>query len=242
MIEAVVHLDSNYGRDLDDSSDPEFEVKDETNPSNLKRKYSGSTAYWFGQMKKGEESYEKCLLWAVTAIDITNSTHLEAAQGGREKMRDIIKKRCPDVVSLKKELEKNFLEDPDNHLIATMCQELPMKEKEGKRSNLSFASKFCSYAAKFLGCKTLYSKYDNVVASHLSEYVSFYLGEEVEVSRGKYNPQKKNKISDEEGRLEYVLGIYKEYYKTIKEIRTSLGEVITLEELDHIIWYGCKGR
>ncbi len=132
FIEAVVHLDSIYGRDLDDNSDPEFGVKDDTNPSNLKGKYSGSTAYWFGQMKSGGESYEKCLLWAVTAIDRTNSTHLEAAQGGREKMRDIIKKRCPDVVSMKKELEKDFLEDPFNHLIATMCQELPMKGKEVK--------------------------------------------------------------------------------------------------------------
>lgn len=47
FIEAVVHLDSNYGRDLDKRSVPEFEVKDDTNPSNLDGKYSGSTAYWF---------------------------------------------------------------------------------------------------------------------------------------------------------------------------------------------------
>lgn len=157
-------------------------------------------------------------------------------------MGNIITNRCPDLVSLKRELEKDFLQDPDNHLIATMCQELPMKGKEGKRSNLSFASKFCSYAAKFLGCKLQYSKYDNVVASHLSEYISFYLKEKVAVKSIKYDSQKKNKYPDEQDRLKYVLGIYKAYSGYIERILTSLGNVISKKELDHIIWYGCKGR
>ena len=95
FIEAVVHLDSNYAKDLEinppsDGCDPELNVEASNG------KYCGSTAYWFNEMKKTNCDFKKCVLGAVIAIDSTNSTHLEAAISGRKSMRDVICRNCKD--------------------------------------------------------------------------------------------------------------------------------------------------
>jgi hypothetical protein len=52
-----------------------------------------------------------------------------------------------------------------DHLIAKMSYNIASTKGNQKRSNLSFASKFCAYADLYLnGNKNRYSKYDNVVS------------------------------------------------------------------------------
>ncbi len=240
FVEAIVRLDSNYGRDLDIDSKPDKKFKVDTHYHNSKGLYCGSTAFWFNAMNSGKRGYEECLLGAIIAIDRTNSTRLESV-GGRKQMKDIVLEKCPDIIKLKRELEKEFNVDPEGHLIGHMSREISAENKSVNRSNLSFASKFCAYASKYLKCGKEYSKYDNVVASRLDEYISYYLKKSVKVSDIKYSSQKKKKYKKDEEKLRYVLGIYREYSSYIREIVDSLEFDMSLEEMDHIIWYACKG-
>ncbi len=242
FIEAIVHLDSNYGRDLDSNSKPDENFDVNNYYLNSNGLFCGSTAFWINAMKNGERGYEECLLGAIIAIDRTNSTRLESVEDGRERMRDIVLKKCPDTNALKRELRKDFNKNPEDHLIGLLSCELPAKNKSGNRSNLSFASKFCAYASQYLECGKEYSKYDNVVASRLDEYISYYLKKSVKVSEIKYNSQKKKKYKKDEEKLKYVLSVYREYSSYIREIVDSLEFDMSLEEMDHIIWYACKGR
>lgn len=89
FIEAVVHLDSNYAKDLE-VNPPSEGYDPEVNAESSNGKYCGSTAYWFEEMKTLNCDFRKCVLGAVIAIDSTNSTHLEAAILGRKSMRDVI--------------------------------------------------------------------------------------------------------------------------------------------------------
>ena len=241
FIEAVVGLDSNYNRDADIDAAPDDGFNPFRNVSLSNGKYCGSSAYWFHRMENGGD-FEECLLGAIISIDRTNSTHLESAINGRMMIKNIIMGVCHNVDELKNELNKDFHINPKTHLIGLMSAEMPAKKKS-TRSNLSFASKFCSYASLCLKTNLEYSKYDNVVASHLGDYIKLYLRDATtKMAEYKYDSNKKNKSNDG---LQYTVDIYIRYYQLIGDIINLLKEKdihIDRNEFDHIVWYGFKGK
>ncbi len=52
----------------------------------------------------------------------------------------------------------------------------------------------------------------------------------------------KTEIGYKADRLEYVVGIYRKYFAYIERIVRSLEFKMARDELDYVIWYGCKGR
>ncbi len=241
FIEAVVGLDSNYNRDTDVNAAPDDGFDPFRNASSSDGKYCGSPAYWFNQMENGGD-FEKCLLGAIISIDRTNSTHLESAVNGRVAIKNIILGACKDIIHLKEELNKDFRLNPKKHLIGLLSCEMTAKKSGTTRSNLSFASKFCSYASLCLKTNFEYSKYDNVVASHLGDYIKLYLNDMLTKQTSyKYDSSRKNKSCDG---LQYTLDIYSNYYQLIGNIIDLLKQDIKIDrnEFDHIVWYGFKGR
>ncbi len=241
FIEAILRLDSNYKKDVDVDSTPgdkfnPFGYK-ENNKTKSKSEYCGSTAYWFNKMNNGGD-FKECLLGAIISIDRVNSTHLESTKDGRNKIKEIIIDKCHSVKGLKKELNKDFRIDFEHHLIGLMSVELAAAGKETLRSNLSFASKFCAYASLYLGTKIEYSKYDNVVATHLKNYIKVYLNDKsIRVHQYKYDSYRKK--NSEDG-LEYTSNIYCKYYKIIGDIidlLKSKGVLMDRNEFDSIVWY-----
>ena len=242
FIEAVVGLDSNYNRDSDIFAEPDKGFDPFVNVSSSDGKYCGSSAYWFHKMENGG-NFEECLLGAIVSIDRTNSTHLESAVNGRTKIKNIILNKCKNVDDLKNELNKDFHNNPKEHLIGLMSVDLEAKKRGTVRSNLSFASKFCSYASIYLRTNLEYSKYDNVVASHLGDYIKLYLNDtSTKTKEFKLDSATKKKSSD---KLQYTVDIYIRYYQLIGDIIHLLREngiQIDRNEFDHIVWYGFKGR
>lgn len=242
FIEAVVGLDSNYNRDADIDAKPDDGFDPFKNVSSSNGKYCGSSAYWFHKMENGGD-FEECLLGAIISIDRTNSTHLESAVNGRTAIKDIIMSVCKNVSDLKAELNKDFNNNPKQHLIGLMSDEMAAKKSGTKRSNLSFASKFCSYASIYLKTELEYSKYDNVVASHLGDYIKLYMKDtSTKLNEYKYDSIRKNNSKDG---LQYTVNIYVRYFQLIGNIIDVLKEKgikIDRNEFDHIVWYGFKGK
>lgn len=241
FIEAVVALDSNYGKDAEyNAPDPEFEP--EQKASNAEGMYCGSTVYWFDEMQKKGSDFRKCVLGAVIAIDTINSTHLEACENGRKTMRDRICSLCRDCEELKEKLTEEF--DPLNRqgLIYVLSESMKVKQKDANRKNISFATKFCSYAALYLHTGIEYSKYDDIVSRALPTYAKHYLNKDFTKYYFKPNPEKEKGLTDAE-KLHNRLVIYKEYSDTIKEILAVVSkEKVSIDEFDHIVWYGLKGK
>lgn len=233
--EAIVGLDSNYAKDSkiippDASFDPE------TNASNADNKFCGTTAYWFSELIKPDCDFSKCLLGAIIAIDTTNSTHLEAAENGRKVMRDRIVESYHDLSGLMEALKRKF-DGCKNHPISVLTEGIKAKGKDGVRYNISFASKFCSYACVYLNLGVSYSKYDNVVSDALPEYERLYLGKTSKKREYKVKQQSKN-------RFENILDVYIKYSDCIEKVLSEIDNAnrMTKDELDHIIWYGYKGK
>ena len=241
FIEAVVSLDSNYNKD-NEIIKPDYGFDPEINASNSNNKYSGSTRYWFEEMLKPGANFKKLLLGSIITIDSVNSTHLEAAIDGRKKMRDIICTVCNNVNDLIKKLEEPFDMNDKTNLIVMMSQPIPAKNKgNSMRINLSFATKFCAYAAKYLKANVEYSKYDNVVSKALQQYCAIYLNQQRESNS--FLANETLGMSDSE-KTEFKLYIYDDYSKSIAWIIDALKEKgvnLSREEIDHIIWYGFKG-
>lgn len=238
FIEAVVRLDSNYAKDIlynppSDGYDPEMNVSDSGG------KFCGSSEYWFKEMMK-ESEYYRCLLGAVIAVDTTNSTHLEACLNGRKTVCDIIYKCAPNVESLIDKLNEPFNPNNKEHLISLISKGLPAKGKVGLRYNISFATKFCAYAANSLDASKRYSKYDDVVSDALPEYSKVYLNEPHRKSQYKIMQHKQKKMNELE-KHQYRLDVFGEYSDCIKRILEKIDYVINRDELDHIIWYAYKG-
>lgn len=236
FIEAVVRLDSNYANDLAITK-PDHGFDPEEHAGNSNGMYCGSTAYWFDQMQNNSD-FRRNVLGAVIAIDRTNSTHLEACANGRIEMRNIICGCCNNYRDLIDKLNDRFSSDNHNHMIALLTQPIQSKGKEGKRYNLSFATKFCSYASTFLNASRHYSKYDNVVSAALPMYGRIYLGMNIPKGAFKIIPHPK------EDKFEHRLKVYEKYAGCIEKIIAKLQSDninISKDELDHIIWYGYKG-
>lgn len=242
FIEAVVHLDSNYAKDLE-INPPSNGYDPELNIESSNGKYCGSTAYWFNEMKKTNCDFKKCVLGAVIAIDSTNSTHLEAAILGRKSMRDVICRNCKDWHGLVEMLNVPFDSSNHNHIISLLAVKTIAKKDGGARYNISFATKFCAYAAIFLEAQTKYSKYDNIVSGALPTYVKVYLGETKNTREYKINEYQRRKLDDTEN-YQYRLEVYAKYENAISRILNELSKDsvnLSREEFDHIIWYGLKG-
>ena len=245
FIEAVVGLDSNYAKDNIVTKVPSDGYNPEINATKSNGMYCGSSAYWFNEMQKPGADFSYCLLGAIIAVDITNSTHLEASDNGRKVMREIICSKCSNVDDLKKRINIPFKADNKEHLISLMCRRTATKKKDSDRYNLSFATKFCSYAAKYLKCNIEYPKYDNVVSDALPDYMNIYLKEITNKRYYKINDYEQRQFKDDEIKMrDYRLNIYQRYNDDILKIVSNLKAHninITIEEFDHIIWYGFKG-
>lgn len=220
--------------------EPSKNFDPEKNCSSADGMYCGSMAYWFEEMKKDKtnSNFKKNVLGAVIAIDTFNKTHLESCKDGRTKMRDRICNVCRDLNGLVTKLNEPFDSNKSDHLISILTGEIDAKKQDQKRFNLSFATKFCSYASFFLTAKATYSIYDSIVSEYLPEYVREYLGKQV--------PKSSYKIltaSNGQDPLKSRLEIYEEYSKKIEEILECLRDSnirMDKRELDHIIWYNSK--
>ncbi len=242
LIEGIVSLDSRYRRDAagnlpDENYDP---IR---NRDDAKGLYCGSSVYWFGSMNKAttEEDFRKVLQGAVNAVDRANTTHLTASVEGRKKMADIIYDQCHDVNDLRCRLNEEYSVENENHILNLMLQPPPaIKESNQVRYNLSFASKFCCYAADYFNADYKYPKYDGVVASNLPQYAKLYLGRRVKKTEFQTPSNQTNRSWKDYGK------VYKKYADCIRDILLSLkddcGIELTMQELDHIIWYTSKSR
>lgn len=118
-----------------------------------------------------------------------------------------------------------------------------VKKDGGARYNVSFAAKFCAYAAIFLESPIEYSKYDNIVSDALPKYVKVYLGEAKNACEYKINEYQKRKL-DDAANYRYRLDVCAEYENVISKILNELskdGVYLSREEFYHIVWYGLKG-
>lgn len=242
FIEAIVNLDSNYAKDFIINK-PHNDYDPFKNCESADGKYYGSTRYWFNEMTKQDCNFKRCVLGAIISIDSTNSTHLEASINGRRRMCEIICEHCTNHIDLVNMLNVPFNPSNHNHLLSLLTTKCEAK-KGGARFNLSFASKFCSYASKFLGANNSYSKYDNIVSDALPEYVWIYLREKRKKREYKINTYQ-NADMNEEQDYQYRLDVFYKYSLDIDRIINVLcenGININRDEFDHIIWYGTKGR
>lgn len=241
FIEGVVRIDSNYRKDFDKCGKPDegFDPFSEN-----RNKYYGSTAYWFDRMISSDStlSFRQCVMGAIISIDSTNSTHLEAGENAREELCNRICNKYKNVAELKAALEKDYKADCD-HLLYLLTDAVASKKNKEKRYNLSFASKFCSYAAKFLNTERQYSKYDAIVAKNLWYYVAFYLNCDDVPSKNSFSVE--NTRYKEKTEVHKYISVYEEYCNAIDSIIDKVNcdcpeAEMDKEKLDHIIWYGCK--
>lgn len=204
-------------------------------------------------MNEGENFWQ-CLRGAIVAIDRSNSTHLSASKNGRNEIFKIIKSKCncQNVETLKKKLDKVNGDGTidEDHLIAKMSMDITSTKRNQKRSNLSFASKFCAYADFYLnGKNNRYSKYDNVVSSHLKPYIDVFLDGKLDdtiICEKDIHYSSSNKKASNDA-TKYILDIYKTYSKCIGKIISKVnGDNPNLnldrDSFDRIVWYGFKGK
>ena len=219
FIEAVLNIDSNYKRENNINFGP-------------KGKYSGSTSYWFNKMILDSGNYSEYLKEVVAAIDRSNSTHLEASLDGRKEVTKRILEKFDTLDALKEGLKKEFVPSDKEHLISIISLPIESKKKNTKkRINLSYASKFCSYASQQLLGEDLYPRYDNVVANNLYKYVNTYLLNK-KVKKGQYKYKGNGHVE--------AMNIYEEYSKIIVEILNAASTkkpFLGKNEFDHIVWY-----
>ena len=196
--------------------------------------------YWFNEMQNGGD-FEKCVAGAILSIDRVNSTHLEACVNGREVIRKRILECCPSanpVDDLKNILQANFCSNGgSSHLLECLTDAIQAKGKKTPRFNLSFATKFCFYASKWLNAGNEYSKYDNVVAEALPTYYDYYKGNKPGTTKkSAFKLQSKMNLQER-------ISVYAKYSECIGEILSELKDlniVLSREDFDEIVWYTNK--
>ncbi len=206
FIKSVINIDTRYAKYLKDENGNED--------------FIGAP---FKSMKNGK-NFEQNLEEAIKIINKSNHTHLLVCENGIEKMKNLICSKCKNYNDLVNELNQDIDKNKD-HLFRKMLTAL--KTKNGQRINLSFVSKFCVYATKYLNLKGNYHKYDKVVASNLPSYVEIYL----------------NKKINKNAFLTKNIDTYLKYSKYIDEIVEKLNNNninISSEDIDNIIWYTNK--
>jgi hypothetical protein len=174
-------------------------------------------------------TYEELIKNAVIAVDIENSTHINADSVGREQ----IPKRI--IAFGKKEFLKSLWRG-DLKLFSKIVEPTDVKglpEKYKARVNTSFASKFCHYACFFIfdGAEQQdnYSIYDNILLTVLPFYFNFY-----SINKDKSRPYSRRDLEN-----------YETYRKLVDEVRERAGEgtpEISRNGFDHLLWYYHKSR
>lgn len=216
IVEAMIQNDSAYNQSSNPSASP---VKKKGGGF----KYRGSSAFWMTHLRHAlinssekEYSYHQIIVEAVESVDRENSTHLNADGCGRQEIENRIYNFNRDelITCLK------YPEYGDYKLIREIARTTSANKP---RSNISFASKFCHYAAFYIFQGTEfqdnYSIYDSIIKSVLPLYLRYF-----EV-KDKFN-----------------LNSYNGYQKAIDEIRYASGNEISRNGFDHLLWYYHKSR
>lgn len=164
-----------------------------------------------------DAEYTELIRGAVEAVDIENSTHLNADRCGRQEIEDRLCHFCQEELL-------HCLKEPeyeDYKLIREIARITSAKVKP--RKNLSFASKFCHYACFYIFEGTEwqdnYSIWDSILRKVLPDYLSYY---DIHTS--------------------YNLNDYNDYRHAIDAIRAQLPVPISRNGFDHLLWYYHKGR
>ncbi|MBE6422869.1 hypothetical protein [Succinivibrio dextrinosolvens] len=258
FIEAVVKLDSRYGKENNENGEPNKKAKEKLKKlaessnypfgKDLKfsldeedNKYIGTTHYWFKQIKENKENNFINILGALYNINLTNSTRRSYKEVfyKAKHLKDKLNNKL-DYETIKTELLKDFKSNKTNHIITYLTDP---KVMEGNGScTLSLASKFCSYACNYFNLEDLYSKYDTIVSNNLHYYIDAYLDNSCDLNRDYTNCKKSNfKVNGDKNRFEKNLMVYEAYSFFIEKIIEKIGiKEIGKNELDHIIWYSKK--
>lgn len=254
FIEAVVkNLDSNYKIDEDVNnkrgSKYWFDQLDKTH---------------------SKENFKQVLTKCVESIDNINHTHLGASLNGRDKMVQIIfnDMKCDSREKLLKAVNVSLNSEIDEDNIGASCNKDTLfykmlvslnkckitkkgkikiyekgKNKAGDeiyRNNISFASKFISYARKHLNKDCTFSKYDGVVSKQLPLYEEIYLGKTS--CRYENNAKQESDVIKKQIKSFNTYIRYKNTISKILDLLKKEGIHLTEEEFDHIIWYTSKGK
>ncbi len=192
-----------------------------------------STAHWMNKLKGilcdnkevTDEYYKTVIIKAVEAVDKDNTTHLNADKVGR---KQISERLC----NIPKEDLKEFLANPEGtgyKLIEIISKETTGTNKP--RRNISFASKFCHYAAFYLfdgqEQQDNFSIYDEVLRkAMIKRYIPFY---EIDADMSLITGEKK------------VEG-YIAYQNAVDAVIEKADNQISRNGFDHLVWYYYKGR
>lgn len=196
-VEAMIQNDSLYKRELNNVYDDR------------------SMYRWFMAIKETSKhfNYEN-IYAAVTAVDNSNSTHLNA---NKSKGNDEPRKEVTEAIlnlgfdTVDKDLrEGGFL----TYNTIAFCT-------SNRKKNKSFASKFCSfwcyYVYEGMPEQDNYSRYDSIVRKYLPKYLKYFEIKEV-----------------------FDLDNYESYCRAIDAILGGLkqkGVEISRNAFDHLIWY-----
>lgn len=217
IVEAMIRNDSAYIRSSDPNAAP---IK----KRNGDFKYRGSSAFWMTHLRHAlidcdEEkySYRRIITEAVESVDRENSTHLNADGCGRQEIEDRIYNfdRNELIWCLK------YPEYDDLKLIREIARTTSAESRA--RTNVSFASKFCHYAAFYVFEGTKYQDNYSIWDSILKAVLPFYLGY--------FGIKDKFNLND-----------YGEYRKAVDTVRKASGIEISRNGFDHLLWYYHKGR
>ena len=191
-----------------------------------------STAHWMNKLKGilcdnkevTDEYYKTVIIKAVEAVDKDNTTHLNADKVGRKQISDRL---C----NIPKEDLKEFLANPEGtgyKLIEIISKETTGTNKP--RRNISFASKFCHYAAFYLfdgqEQQDNFSIYDEVLRKAIKKYIEFY---NIKADLSSITGEKK------------VEG-YIAYQNAVDAVIENAKNQISRNGFDHLVWYYYKGR
>lgn len=208
-----------------------------------------ASAHWFTRLDE-VVGMEKAKLTTfcnnlVITLDSENSTHLNTRKDKKTNLRgrDIMVSR---VVNLLQNFEefKGQLRKGDASLIGTLA--CPNGDYTGRE--LSFASKFCHYAAfgLFEGKESAdkYSIFDRIVSEALADYAIKYcvnndLIKKYQTKLGEYHTKSK-KVQWKEN-VTYI-EFYELYRNLIDAIREKAqkkhgGQMISRNGFDHLLWY-----
>lgn len=155
----------------------------------------------------------------IEALDKENSTHLPVGDGIRLTVNTICKKD---------DLEGR-LKNGDADLVDEIAKAVP------GRYNVSFASKYCTFASRYVLKEDNYVIYDSVIADAIPYYAYYYLNENYLRRTRSMWPEL---IKSQNG--------YDDYRKLIKRIivaaKEDTGYGMSAAEFDSAIWYYYKGN
>lgn len=185
---------------------------------------------------------------AVCAIDRENATHLTAhvsknksgRSNGRSNVAQIIYEEMKKGLN---EFKKKLIKKDDFSLIGLLT--VP-KNEDSENYHYSFATKFCKYLCLGFGKEIdKYYIYDNIIISNINYYIENYGLNKNEYNMKLIKFEKEKYINDtKENQYINISEQYKKLWNCLELIRNIANkdeiELITRNELDHIIWYSNK--